>query len=98
RPPPPRYRAPGAAPFGSLESRRSARSCPPVWQVGQYCRDESLKETSRTVSPHTGHGRPALPRTRIPILFSALSLPAASPCERSTAELRVSAMAAHSAL
>lgn len=41
------------------DRRRSARLRPSVWQVGQYWKDLSAKETSFTVSPHTGHGRPA---------------------------------------
>ncbi len=35
---------------------RSARGLPSVWQVAQYCSDESAKLTSRTTSPQTGHG------------------------------------------
>ena len=42
--------------LSSLLIRRSASGLPPVWQVGQYCRLESANDTSRTVSPQTGHG------------------------------------------
>ncbi len=44
--------------FSSRDRRRSASGLPPVWQVGQYCSDESANDTSRTVSPQTGHGWP----------------------------------------
>jgi hypothetical protein len=50
--------------------RRSARGLPPVWQVGQYWSAESANETSRMVSPQTGHGWPAFPWTRRPVFFS----------------------------
>lgn len=47
--------------FRSRESRLSARGLPPVWHFGQYCIDLVENETSRIVSPHTGHGCPARP-------------------------------------
>lgn len=50
--------AAGSSYFRNLEVLRSARILPLVWQVGQYCRAVSAKETSRTVSPHTGQGCP----------------------------------------
>ena len=65
--------------FSSRDSRRSASGRPPVWQVGQYCSEESLKDTSRTVSPHTGHGSPVRPCTRSPLFFSAFSRPGRQP-------------------
>ena len=55
------------------------------WQVGQYCRDESANETSRTVSPQTGQGIPVRPWTARFDFFSPLSSEAASPEERATA-------------
>src|SRR5450631_2923900 len=68
--------------------RRSASGFPPVWQVGQYCSAESAKETSRTVSPHTGHGWPARPWTWRPDFFSAFRSPAARPADRAIAVRR----------
>ena len=47
--------------FRKRDVRRSARIFPWVWQPGQYCRAVSAKETSRTVSPQTGHASPVLP-------------------------------------
>ena len=38
----------------NLLVRRSAKGLPPVWQVAQYRREESAKDTSRTMSPHPG--------------------------------------------
>ncbi len=58
-------------------------------QCGQYWREESLKDTSLIVSPHTGHGSPVRPCTRSPLFFSALSRPASMPCARATAPPRV---------
>ena len=75
--------------FSSRDSLRSASGLPPVWQVGQYWSEESLKETSRMVSPHTGQGSPVRPWTRRPLFFSDFSRPAASPRERSIASVRV---------
>jgi len=72
------------------ESRRSASGLPPVWHVGQYCNEESAKATSRTVSPHTGHGCPVRPCTRSASFFSALRSVAASPRERRTASVSTS--------
>src|SRR3954466_12192540 len=74
-----------AAHLRSLDIRRSASGFPPVWQVGQYCSEESAKETSRTVSPHTGHGRPVRPCTARLLFFSPLRSAAARPRDRSTA-------------
>ena len=56
--------------LSSRDSRRSASTLPPVWQVGQYWNDLSANDTSRTVSPHTGHGRPVRACTRSPERFS----------------------------
>ncbi len=55
---------PGAGGGGYLrrrDIRRSARGLPPVWQVAQYWRAESAKDTSRTTSPQTGQVSPARP-------------------------------------
>ena len=57
----------------SRDSRRSASGLPPVWQVGQYWNDWSANDTSRTVSPQTGQGRPVRACTRRPERFSPLS-------------------------
>ena len=67
------------------DMRRSASGLPPVWQVGQYCRLESAKLTSRTVSPQTGHFSPVRPCTAMWLFFSPLSSLAASPPSASTA-------------
>ena len=40
--------------FRRRDIRRSASGLPPVWQVAQYCNEQSANDTSRTVSPHTG--------------------------------------------
>ena len=42
--------------FSSRDSTRSASLLPPVWQVGHYCRVESAKITSRTMSPQIEQG------------------------------------------
>src|SRR4029079_17388377 len=76
--------------------RRSARGLPPVWQVGQYCSDESAKLTSRTMSPQTGHFSPVRPWTARLVFFSLFSSLAASPRERSTASPSSSLIAANS--
>ena len=60
--------------FSSRLIRRSASGLPPVWQVGQYCRLESAKLTSRTVSPQTGHVSPVRPCTARLRLLLALQL------------------------
>ena len=73
----------------SLDSRRSASGLPPVWQVGQYCSDVSAKETSRTVSPQTGQGRPVRACTCSPERFSPFSVAAFCPRWRSTASVSV---------
>src|SRR5699024_1592058 len=66
RAPPRRHRPDLPEPHRSRRDiLRSASSFPPVWQVGQYCREESAKETSATVSPHTGQACPVRPCTRI---------------------------------
>src|SRR5690606_24542244 len=78
------------------ESRRSARGLPPVWQAGQYWKDLLAKETSRTVSPQTGQGRPVRPCTRSPERFSPLSCAAPCPTERSTASVSTERMAVSS--
>ena len=72
----------------SRDSRRSASSRPSVWQVGQYWKLRSAKETSRTVSPQTGHGRPVRACTRSPLRFSDFSVAAFCPTERSTASVQ----------
>src|SRR6478736_7681925 len=82
--------------FSSLLILRSASGLPPVWQVGQYCRLESAKDTSSTVSPQTGHAWPARPCTARFDFFSPLSSLACSPRDRSTASPRVSRTAAYS--
>jgi hypothetical protein len=64
--------------------------------VGQYCIARSAKETSRIVSPQTGHCSPARPCTRSPVFFSAFSSLAASPCERAIASPSTSRIAAYS--
>ena len=71
--------------LSSRDSRRSASGLPPVWQVGQYCSEESAKDTSRTVSPQTGQGWPVRPCTRIDVFFSFFSCAAARPPARATA-------------
>src|SRR5438132_14101672 len=81
--------SPGAGYLSRRDMRRSASGLAPVWQVGQYCSEESAKETSRIVSPHTGQGWPVLPCTRRPVFFSPLRSAAASPPERSTASRNV---------
>ena len=50
----------------------------PVWQVGQYCSARLANATSRTVSPHTGHGRPVRPCTRMAERFSSFRSDAGS--------------------
>ena len=65
--------------LSSRDSRRSASGLPPVWQVGQYCSDESANETSRMVSPHTGQGCPVRACTRRPLFFSPFRSAAARP-------------------
>ncbi len=82
--------------LSSRDRRRSASGLPPVWQVGQYCSAESAKETSRTVSPQTGHGLPARPCTRRPDFFSFFSSAAAKPSERSIASRSVAPIASYS--
>jgi len=44
-------------------------------------------DTSRTVSPHTGHGSPVRACTRSPERFSPLSVAAPWPTDRSTASV-----------
>jgi hypothetical protein len=74
--------------------RRSANGLPPVWQVAQYCSEESAKETSRITSPHTGQGWPVFACTRSPVFFSPFRSAAARPAERSTASRKVVTIAA----
>src|SRR5829696_2045770 len=81
--------------FNNFESRRSASGLPPVWQVGQYCSEESANDTSRTVSPQTGHFSPVRPWTARLDFFSPLSSLAASPRERSTASPSTPRMASY---
>src|SRR3954471_22006561 len=81
--------------LSSLDNRRSASGLPPVWQVGQYCRLESAKDTSRTVSPHTGHFSPVRPCTAMFDFFSPFSSLAGSPLDRLTASARTSRIAAY---
>src|ERR671916_29256 len=68
--------------LSSLDSRRSASFLPPVWQVGQYCSDESWNDTSAMVSPQTSHFSPLRPCTRRPDFFSPLRSLAARPSAR----------------
>src|SRR6202035_3418003 len=49
----------------SLLIRRSANTRPPDWQVGQYWNERVASDTSRTVSPQTGHAAPVRPWTRM---------------------------------
>ena len=70
--------------------RRSARTCPPVWQVAQYCRLRSANDTSRTTSPHTGQASPVRPWTRIPRRLASLSSAAGLPDDVSTASVSTS--------
>ena len=65
--------------FSSFERRRSASFLPPVWQVGQYCSEESAKDTSAMVSPQTSHFSPLRPCTRKPDFFSPFRSLAAKP-------------------
>src|SRR5262250_1251011 len=81
--------------LSSRDMRRSASGLPPVWQVGQYCNEESANDTSSTVSPQTGHGWPVRPCTRRPDFFSALRSAAARPALRATASRRDSVIAAY---
>src|SRR6516162_6085927 len=87
----------GRAPsyFSSLDSRRSAKGLPPVWQVGQYWSAESAKDTSLMVSPQTAHSWPARPCTRRPLFFSPFRSAAARPAERSTASVKVVLIASY---
>src|SRR4030095_3179937 len=68
--------------FNSFESRRSASFLPPVWQVGQYCSEESAKDTSAMVSPQTSHFSPVRPCTRSLDFFSPFKSLTASPSAR----------------
>src|SRR5258707_7556283 len=77
------------------DRRRSASGLPPVWQVGQYCSEESANETSLIVSPHTAHSWPARPCTRRPLFFSPFRSAAARPAERSTASVSVVLIASY---
>src|SRR5690348_7852126 len=77
------------------DSRRSASGLPPVWQVGQYWRDESANETSLMVSPHTGHSWPVRACTRRPLFFSPFRSAAARPAERFTASPTVVLIASY---
>ena len=90
---PSRYR-PRAPTCTRRDSRRSASGLPPVWQPGQYWNDRSAKDTSRTVSPHTGQGSPVRACTRSPERFSPLSVAAPWPTDRSTASVSTARSAA----
>ncbi len=81
--------------LSSLDIRRSASGLPPVWQVGQYCSDVSANDTSRTVSPHSGHGSPVRAWTRMPARLASLSSLAGLPDAVATAPLSVSRRAAY---
>src|SRR6185295_8110054 len=72
----------GMSYFSSFERRRSASFLPPVWQVGQYCSEESANDTSAMVSPQTSHFSPVRPCTRKPDFFSAFRSFAARPSAR----------------
>src|SRR3954452_14053734 len=81
-------RAAGPAAEGSADQfdrRGSASGLPPVWQVGRYCRELSAKDTSRTVSPHTGRGRPVRACAASPLRFSDFRVAARWPAHRVTA-------------
>src|SRR5438045_2241927 len=86
---------PGADYLSRRDRRRSASGLPPVWQVGQYCSEESANETSLIVSPHTAHSWPARPCTRRPLFFSPFRSAAARPAERSTASVSVVLIASY---
>src|SRR5215218_10462343 len=80
--------------FNNFDSRRSASLLPPVWQVGQYCSEESAKETSAIVSPHTSHFSPVRPCTRRLDFFSPFKSFAARPSARFIAPANSSLIAA----
>ena len=65
--------------------RRSASTRPPVWQVGQYWKERVASDTSRMVSPHTGHGSPVRPWTVRCCFLSGLRSAMSTPRARSTA-------------
>ena len=62
-------------------------------QVGQYCSEVSAKLTSRTVSPHTGQGRPVRACTCSPERFSPFMVAARCPSWRSSASVRMARIA-----
>ena len=64
--------------------------------VGATVNDVVANDTERTVSPHSGHGSPARPCTRMPDFFSALRPAAGRPADRATAPLSTSMIAAWS--
>ena len=82
--------------FNNFDSRRSASFLPPVWQVGQYCSDESAKETSAMVSPQASHFSPVRPSTRKPDFFSPFISYAARPSALMIASVSSSMIAAKS--
>ena len=61
---------------------------PPVWQVGQSWKVESVKITCRMVSAQTGQSSPVRPCTCIPDFFSFFSSEAESPSARAIAPRR----------
>ena len=94
----PNDRRPDPRPDGLLEElaacagRRAA--CPPVWQVAQYCSEESANDTSRTTSPHSGQVSPVRPCTRMPARLASLSSLAGFPDAAATAAASVPRSAA----
>ena len=80
--------------FSSLDIRRSAKGLPPVWQPGQYCNEESAKDTSATGVPHTGQGSPVRPCTRIPARLESLRDSAPRPWVAETASANTCRMVA----
>ena len=76
--------------------RRSAKIRPPDWQVGQYWNDRVASDTSRTVSPQTGHASPVLPWTRIDCRLPSFSAAGSVSTASATASLRISRIAADS--
>src|SRR3954451_16883562 len=81
--------------LSNLDIRRSASGLPPVWQVGQYCRDESAKAPSPPVPPQPGQAKPVRPCTARLLFFSPLSSAAASPRDRLTASPRTVRIASY---
>jgi hypothetical protein len=64
----------------------SGRTSPPVWHDGQYCAVVLANVKSRIVPPHTGHGSPARPCTRMAATFAAFWSAIGMPRRASIAE------------